>query len=138
MSIFDVEIAEIGHHVQAGASARPFFLKSSRTLSQRRHDLIGEQIDRFLVIGAELGEGNVIVAEAARRSDEFDNLISDFFGCPRGIVSFDHVFGYEFGCLFDCGSRCECFFEPQHLLAFNSHLRVLSGVKPSASHCKIE
>jgi hypothetical protein len=48
--------------------------------------LISEQIDRFLVIGAELGEGNVIVAEASRRSDEFDDLISDFFRCSRRLI----------------------------------------------------
>src|SRR5262245_44298352 len=59
--------------------------RGENELSQCRHDIVCQQIDGFFIIGAELGEGDVVVAEAARGSNQFDDLISDFLRPARGV-----------------------------------------------------
>jgi hypothetical protein len=50
-------------------------------------------MDRFIVIGAELGESDMVVAESFGGADEFDDLICDFFRCARGVISAQHWIG---------------------------------------------
>ena len=62
-------------------------------LAQRRHHLIGEQINRFVVIRAEFGEGDVVVAQLPGGAYQFNDLIADFFRRAGGVISFHHMFG---------------------------------------------
>src|SRR5215468_5282361 len=64
-------------------------------LSQCGHYIVCQQIDRFFIIGAEFGEGDVIIAKPARFACELDDLIPDFFRCAGCVISLHHRFGHK-------------------------------------------
>ena len=80
-------------------------------LAEGGHDLIGQKSYGFPVIGAQLGQGNLIVAQIGGDVAKLDNLFDHFLRLADHVTGPHHVLVHDSGGFCDAGSCLQTFLE---------------------------